>query len=176
MTSWFNYLNSAALIGALLVGAFQIRRLALDARERDRDRQTERALELYRDLVVTGDTASAFHRLSVLLRHKGSARHRGTTWYLMDDGGFQEGGMLDPSQVGPNTPFEDIYRVLWYFERVEISLRFNLVRADVLFSSIGFHIWWWGQILRNIHEPKSVQGLRQLEPLVVEWAKKHGGL
>lgn len=45
-----------------------------EARERDSDRRTERSLELYRDLVVDVDTANAFHRLSVLLRHTKDAQ------------------------------------------------------------------------------------------------------
>lgn len=139
---------------------------------RDIDRRTERALELYRDLVVDGDTANAFHRLSVLLRHKGTSQCGVTTWYVMDDDDFNEGGLLDPSLTGLDTPFEDFYRVLWFFERTEIALRFNLVNSDVLFNTVGFHCWWWGQLLRNVQVPKATIALRNLAPRAAVWAKE----
>lgn len=48
--SWFDYVESFGVIGALGVGAFLSRRLVLERKLRDEDRRTERALELYRDL------------------------------------------------------------------------------------------------------------------------------
>lgn len=167
-------MNSVGIIGALGVSALQTRRLVVEARQRDVDRQTERALELYRDLVVDGDTANAFHRLSVLLRHKGTAKNRVTTWYVMNDGDLNEGGLLDPSLTGLDTPFEDFYRVLWFFERTEMTLRFKLVNPHVLFNAAGFHCWWWGQLLRNIQAPKAALALRKLAPRAVGWAKENG--
>jgi hypothetical protein len=141
---------------------------------RDIDRKTERALDLYRDLVVDGDTANAFHRLSVLLRHKGTSQRGVTTWYVMNDSDFNKGGLLDPSLTGLDTPFEDFYRVLWFFERTEMALRFRLVNPDVLFNAAGFHCWWWGQLLQNIQTPKAIHALRKLAPRAAAWAKESG--
>ena len=172
--AWFDYVNSVGIVGALAVAAYQTRQLVSDARARDRDRRTERALELYRDLVVDGDTANAFHRLSVLLRHEGSRRFGITTWYVMTDGEFEAGGLLDPSSTGMNTPFEDFYRVIWYFERVENSLRFKLVEPDVLFHAVGFHCWWWNQLLGEIKAPKASRGLRSVAEDATSWAKVQG--
>lgn len=104
--SWFDYVESVGVIGALAVGAFQTRRLVIDRRLHDEDRRTERALELYRDLVVDGDTANAFHRLSNLLRSVGTEQHGMTTWYVINDEDFKTGGLFDPASQGwtPRSP------------------------------------------------------------------------
>jgi len=171
--AWFDYVNSIGIIGGLVGGAFQIRRLAVEGRQRDIDRRTERSLELYRDLVVDGDTANAFHRLSVLLRHIGTEKFGQTTWYVMEEADFESGGLLDPSQTGINTPFQDFYRVLWFFERAYNAFQFGLINPDVLFQTTGFHCWWWGQLLRKIKSPKAMFALQQLIPRANEWARKN---
>jgi hypothetical protein len=169
---WFDYINSAGIIGALILGALQTRKLGKEARARDADRRIERALEFYRDLVVDGDTANAFHRLSVMLRHKGTKVFRRTTWFVMTDQEFEAGGLLDPSATGINTPFEDFYRVIWYFERVDNALQFGLVNPDVFFRTVGFHCWWWGHLLGQIKSPKAIRSLHQLGPRAAEWAQR----
>lgn len=166
--------NSLGIIGALCVASFQTWRAARDARKRDEDHRTERALDLYRDLVVEGDTAAAFHRLSLELRRRGSRTHGGTTWMLLSDADFAEGGVLDPGLPESDSPFEDLYRVLWFFERVHTSLDHHLVDRDVLMRTIGFHIWWWSQLLINVSTPKATRSLRYLAPLAEEWARSAG--
>lgn len=172
--NWFDLLQSIGVIGALAGGALQIRRLAKEARQRDLDRQTERSLELYRDLVVDGDTANAFHRLSVLLRHTGTERYGRTTWYVIRESDFQSDGLFDPSEIGLDTPFQDFYRVLWFFERAHTSMNFSLVNPDVFFETAGFHCWWWGQLFRDVVSPKAIYALRQLAPQAENWAIKRG--
>jgi hypothetical protein len=172
--AWFDYVNSLGIIGGLVGGAFQVRRLATEGRHRDADRRTERSLELYRDLVVDGDTANAFHRLSVLLRHEGTKKFGLTTWYVMEETDFESGGLLDPSLTGIDTPFQDFYRVLWFFERAYNALQFGLVDPGVLFQTTGFHCWWWGQLLRKIKSPKAMYALLQLIPRASEWAHNSG--
>ena len=63
--------------------------------------------------------------------------------------------------------------MLWFFERTEIALRFNLVNPDVLFNAVGFHCWWWGQLLRNIQAPKATFALRNLAPRAAIWASEN---
>lgn len=172
--SWFNYLNSLGVIAGLAAGAYQIRRLAKEGAQRDADRRTERSLELYRDLVVDGDTANAFHRLSVLLRHKGTSTFGKTTWYVMEEADFGSGGLLDASLVGIDTPFQDFYRVIWFFERAYNALYFGLVNPNVLFQTTGFHCWWWGQLFRKIESPKAMYALQELIPQACDWARKNG--
>lgn len=171
--AWFDFVNSAGIIGALVTGAYQTRRLASEARERDADRRTERSLELYRDLVVEGDTAKAFHRLSVLLRHEGTKRFGATTWYILQESDFGSGGLLDPSEIGLDTPFQDLYRVLWFFERAHIALNYGLTDPDVFFHTAGFHCWWWDQLCHDITSPKASAALRRLAPMAVGWAMKN---
>jgi hypothetical protein len=170
---WTDYVNVVGIAGALGFSAVQTRRLVLDARKRDDDRRTERALEFYRDLVVDGDTANAFNNLSTLLRNEGTRRFDANTWYVISDDELRNGGLLDPSKPGLDTTFQQFYRVLWYFERVEIALEKNLLDSDVLFRAIGFHCWWWGQLLRDVHAPKAVDALHVLAPRAVAWARAH---
>ncbi len=174
--TWYDAVNSIALVGALGVAAYQLRRAGQDARQRDVDARTSRALDLYRDLVVEGDTAAAFHRLSLELRRRGTQRHGATTWLLLDDSDFDHGGVLDPQIPGSDSPFEDLYRVLWYFERVQISLKHGLVDESVLMETIGFHCWWWGELLRGVTTPKASAALRELRPVALAWAVEAGTL
>jgi hypothetical protein len=170
---WFDYVNSAGIIGALAVGAFQAHRLSADARERDKDRRIERALDLYRDLVVEGDTALAFHELSVLLRTEGSRRFSTNTWYLIDDRELLRGGLLDPTVTGMKTSFQNLYKVLWFFERVQKSLEYNLIDSEVMYGTIGYHCWWWDQLLVKVRAPKAAAALHQLGPEAARWAMRH---
>lgn len=54
-----------------------------------------------------------------------------------------------------DSPFSDLYRILWYFERAEMTIRFKLVDPAVFFEAAGFHCWWWGQLLRKVDGPKA---------------------
>ena len=130
---WLDYVNSVGIVGAFAFAAFQTRRLVIDAQVRDKDRRVERALELYRDLVVEGDTATAFDQLSVLLRTEGDKRFGTNTWYLVDDGEFKRGGLLDPTVVGLDTTFQNLYRVLLVFRagRVGAGIQAGRRRGDV---------------------------------------------
>ena len=170
---WLDYVNSVAIVGGFAFAAYQTRRLVTDARARDKDRRVERALELYRDLVVEGDTATAFDQLSVLLRTEGDKRFGTNTWYLVDDGEFKRGGLLDPTVVGLDTTFQNLYRVLWYFERVESALEFKLVDNAVMYRTIGYHCWWWGELLSKVHSPKAAHALHKLAPLAADWARRN---
>lgn len=171
---WTDYVTALGVAFAVVTGTIQIRRVVQDARQRDADRRTERALELYRDLVVEGDTAKAFESVSVLLRKEGARRFGVTTWFVMSDAEFGDGGLLDPSVDGGAVIFQDFYRVLWYFERVESALFFSLIEPEVLFRSIGFHCWWWGSLLKDITAPKAVAALHELAPLAAAWARDSG--
>lgn len=168
---WTDYVTALGVAFAVVTGTIQIRRVVQDARQRDADRRTERALELYRDLVVEGDTAKAFECVSVMLRKEGARRFGKTTWFVMTDAEFDDGGLLDPSVDGGAVIFQDFYRVLWYFERVENALHFALIEPEVLFRSIGFHCWWWGSLLRDITAPKAAAALHDLAPLAAAWAR-----
>jgi len=169
-------INAAGVIGALGVAGYQTRRLVLDARSRDEDVRTERALSFYRDLVVDGDTAQSFHRMSVLLRRTGTAAHGFTTWSVIGDEALQRGGLLDPEDSALEGPFQDLYQVLWFFERVDRALQFGLVHEDVLFSTVGFHCWWWGQLLRRLDGPKAAKSIRELGPRAARWAARNDEL
>lgn len=167
---WVSLVNTAGILGALGVGAYQLRRSVQDARERDRERRVERALELYRDLVGDGETARAFHRLSVFLRDQGAKDTGG--WYLLKDSDFTESGLLSPEDPRPDAPFADLYRVMWFFERVLVTTTRGLVDRDVWLETIGFHCWWWGQLLRQLKAPKAAAALHQLAMESESWSRE----
>ena len=161
--AWLDYVNAAGIIAALGLSSFQTRRLVVDARLRDEERRTERALELYK----------AFESLSVLLRNEGARRYIVNTWFVMDEKELQSGGMLDPGRPGLDTAFQNFYRIMWYFERVKHSMDFKLANPEVLLATVGYHCWWWGQLLKNITSPKAIDALHALAPLAADWARRH---
>lgn len=174
VVEWHEVINSIGIIGAFLLGADQVRRAAREAAQRDEDRRTERALELHRDVVAEGETARSFHRLSVLLRRIGTERHGRTTWAMLSDQDFDEDGLLDARQLDREIAFQDLYQVLWFYERVDTALRYGLVNEEVLFRTIGFHTWWWSQLLRQVKGPKAAAPLRSLGPRAAKYAEAAG--
>jgi len=170
---WIDGISSVGIVGAFAAGVYQAHRLAEDARERDRERRIERALDLYRDLVVESDTATAFHQFSVALRAEGFRRFHISTWYLPLDGDLDHDGFLDPTVPGMETSFQNLYKVLWFFERAHNALEFRLVDADVTFNTIGYHCWWWGQVLLMIREPKASVALHRLAARAEAWAREN---
>jgi hypothetical protein len=168
--------TSVATVGALLAALWQLQRGIQDARERDEDRRVERALQLYEDVISEGATHKAFHRLSVLLRRVGSQALPLTTWQIMSDRDLGPGGFLDPDDNTKEEAFADLYGVMWFFERCELSLERKLVSEDVLMATLGFHFWWWGQILFNLRGPKASQAVHRLAQKAEAWATTSGHL
>lgn len=174
MHNWFNLINSVGIMGALLVGVYELRRTAREARARDEDRRVERSLELHKDAATEGETAEAMNRLSALLRSTGSGEFGSTTWHLLTDEDFSTGGVLDPSEPASQSAWQDLYRVLWFFERLAIARNRGLVNESVLFESLGYHCWWWAQLLRHVQGPKAARFLHALGPPAEEWARREG--
>jgi hypothetical protein len=172
----FSALSSLATAGALIAAIWQVRQGVTDARARDEDRRVERALVLYQSVVAEGATYEGFHRLSVLLRRLGSARFATTTWYVLSDSDLATGGCLDPGEESREQAFADLYTVLWFFERSRISVHRGLVNPDVLMSTLGFHFWWWGQILHELRGPKATEAVRELAQQARLWAETNGCL
>lgn len=169
-------LSSIATAGALLAALWQLRMGVLDGRQRDTDRRVARALTLYQDIVAEGATHEGFHRLSVLLRRLGSGEHKITTWHVLQNGDLGSGGCLDPADASREQAFADLYAVMWFFERCEIALERGLVDRHVLFQTIGFHFWWWGEVLRDLTDPKASDSVHRLAARSREWAAQSGVL
>lgn len=172
----FGGVESVATTGALLAAIWQLRQGLRDGRARDDDRRTERALALYEDVVAESATYEAFHRLSVLLRRRGSADFGTTTWHVLSDADLSSGGYLDPAEVDSAQAFADLYAVMWFFERCEASLDRGLVDHEVLMSTLGFHFWWWGQLLARLVGPKATQAVHGLAADAERWATANGAL
>lgn len=165
-------INSIGVTGALLAAIWQLRASNTSARERDEAQRTERALNLYKDLVAEGPTAEAFHRLSVFLRREGSAAGGRTSWRLISNADLDAGGLLDPNAREKEGLFADLYTVMWFFERTEISLTSRIVNRELLMQSLGFHFWWWGQILGTLDAPKASTAIRNLAIDAQDWASQ----
>lgn len=173
---YFEAISSIATVGAVLAALWQLRLGLIDGRARDDDRRVERALALYEDLVSEGATYEGFHRLSILLRQIGSSKHGVTTWHVVTDADLGPGGELDPANRERERAFADLYAVLWFFERCKLSLSRGLVSEDVLLETVGFHFWWWGQVLRGLHGPKASMAVHDLAARAEAWAAEQGVL
>ena len=167
---YFEAISSVATVGAVLAALWQLRLGLIDGRARDDDRRVERALALYEDLVSEGATYEGFHRLSILLRQVGSSKHGVTTWHVVTDRDLGPGGELDPANHDRERAFADLYAVLWFFERCKLSLGRGIVSEDVLLETVGFHFWWWGQVLRGMHGPKASVAVHDLAARAEAWA------
>jgi hypothetical protein len=164
-------LTSIATIGAVLAALWQLGLVVMDGRARDEDRRVERALALCADVVAEGATHEGFHRFSILLRRLGSKTHGATTWHVVRDADLEVGGELDPQRGDREQAFADLYAVLWFFERCEVSLNRKIVSEDVLMQTVGFHFWWWGQVLFELHAPKATVSVHALAVRAEQWAK-----
>lgn len=172
----FDFISSLATAGALLAALWQLRSGVLDARERDEARRVERALELHEDVVAEGATYEGFHRFSVFLRRIGTQTHGLTTWHVVSDADLLTHGCLDPDDPTREQPFADLYTVLWFFERCQLALERRLVDQEVLMVTLGFHFWWWGQLLRDLRGPKASVAIHDLSQQAADWAAADGRL
>lgn len=171
---WFGPIESLATVGALVAVLWQLRQSVNDGRRRDEDHRVERALTLHEQLVAEGATQEGFHRLSVLLRRLGTAECGTSTWHVLSDTDLERGGCLDPHREDREQAFADLYAVMWYFERCQLALDRHLVSEDVLMSTVGFHFWWWGQLLRNLRGPKATQSVARLAEIARGWSANAG--
>jgi hypothetical protein len=57
------------------------------------------------------------------------------------------GGCIDPLQ--------DLYKVLWCFERIDAARTHETLDSDLLVDLIGFHAAWWDRLLDQIGDDAS---------------------
>lgn len=171
--NWLEYAESIGVLGALGTGLWQLRQNNAGNRRRDEDARTERSLKLHHDIVAEGATHEAFHELSVWLREHGTERFGATTWYLLSDDDFAANGLM-VRRGNEDRHFRHVYTVLWFFERTEIALSHGLVNQEVLLESIGYHIWWWDELFRELKHPKARSSLSRLADKARTWAVNEG--
>lgn len=170
MSDFRDVVETVALLGALIAAAVQVAMLRRDRSEQDRQRREILTLDLHRDMTVDGETAAAFRRLSVSLRGLGTA-HRGmTTWYLIRDADLAPGGLFDLAREAAAQDYVDLYRVLWYLQRVSAARAAGIVDDDFLFALMGFHLWWWNQLLRHLSAPSAMPSVLRLGVAAERWA------
>lgn len=164
----FDAITSLATVGALLAAIWQLHIGNRDRRAAEQSTRADRAMRLFEEVVAGGDTAKAFHELSVYLRHLGSDRSGTVTWRLPTDDDLHEGGAFAPVPGPTEQAFANLYTIMWYFERAKVSIDSNVVDRNATFETLGFHFWWWGQILRSLNAPKAKAALSHLS----EWAEQ----
>ncbi|MFT4158123.1 MAG: hypothetical protein QM630_09410 [Microbacterium sp.] len=175
---WFDVLASVATVGALVAAIYQLWIANRDRRDSERSLRAERAMRLYEEVVAGGYTAVSFHELSLYLRKHGSEMlHDGdVTWHVVSDADLRAGGLLSPSSEAREKAFANLYTVMWFFERASASLEAHVVDDSSCFRALGFHIWWWDQLLRDLSEPKARAALGRLAVWVTSKAHAEGVL
>lgn len=167
----FEIISSLGTFGALCAAIWQLHLGVKGDKERDEDGRVERSLQLFDEVVAAGGTAEAFHRLSVALREQGTNRVGRTSWHCLSDTDLDSGGFFDVKSTEWGQLFADLYTVLWFFERVETALQHKIVNRDVLMSTLGFHFWWWGEVLQGLRAPKASASLHKLASEAEQWAR-----
>jgi len=61
----------------------------------------------------------------------------------------------DLTDSGGIAPLQDLYKVLWCFERIEAARSHNTLDRDLLVNLIGFHAAWWDHLLGRISDTDS---------------------
>jgi hypothetical protein len=168
--------QTLGVLAAIAFSTYQIILLRKDANRRECQRREETALQLHRDITMDGEAAAGCRRLSLSLRARGMQIYGTETWSLVLEEDFNPGGLLDSSSPENQQNYADVYRTMWYFERVYTVERSDLVDSDLLFSLIGFHVWWWNQILRNVRHPVVMRKVIELGHRSEVWAASQGRL
>ncbi len=172
---WFEAIAAIATVGALGAAIWQLWVGNRDRRDSEQSTRADRAMKLFEEVVAGGDTAKAFHELSLYLRRLGSDGGV-VTWYLADDDDLQGEGVFSPAQPTSEEAFAKLYTVLWFFERVQGSLASKVIDPSACFRTTGFHIWWWDQLLRDVNLPKASSALSELGRWVTAEAAASGEL
>lgn len=172
----FDALASMATAGGLFAAIWQLWVGNRDRRKSENSVRAERAMHMYEEVVAGGPVADAFHDLSVFLHEVGSAEFEVPTWHVAKDIDFSNGGIFSTETKAQGEAFRDLFTVLWFFERVASARASQVIDSDACYRSMGYHIWWWDQILYEMHAPKARKQLRELATWVTELAKSDGQL
>ena len=122
----------------------------------------DRTIQLHRDL-TTGEIGAVRDRFTELMYRTGekieSGRcYRPTFLDLLHPRYSGEGnGRLcryPRSMHAPeeSVPMQDLYKILWTFERINASLESKRLDAKLTLDLIGSHAVWWNQLLARISE------------------------
>lgn len=172
----FEALTSVATVGALAAAIWQLWVGNRDRRDAEQSTRSDRAMKLFEEVVAGGDTAKSFHDLSVYLRKLGTGGNSDVTWYLSGDRDLSQSGVFSPAQKESEKAFANLYTVLWFFERVDGALQSRVIDAETCYRTLGFHIWWWDQLLRGVTTPKARASLTTLAEWVISEAFARGDL
>jgi hypothetical protein len=147
------------LVGGALVFA---RRQLIDSQT---GQAIERVLELH-DHLTTGEVGAARHRLGTALW---TDKERfptpedplrcGRVW-VMDRGNRKPYEATHSESSTPTTPGQDIYRILWCFQRAGEAYTSDIVDKALFIRLIGQHVMWWDIAMRYRPRPEALD----LEP------------
>jgi hypothetical protein len=135
------------LVGGALVFA---RRQLIDSRT---GQAIERVLDLH-DQLTTGEVGAARHRLGTALWTDTSrfptpddVRRCGRVW-VTDRRNRQPYESTETESTERITPGQDIYRILWCFQRAGETYNSDLVDKALFIKLIGHHVMWWDTAIR----------------------------
>ena len=121
----------------------------------------------FHEVLTTGEVGAARDRLATLMwflgdRIEPGRCHRPTFAELLGttySRGSSSAAGIDlssyPEDVVPDagtTPLQDLYRLLWTFERIEAAEKHGLVDADLVAEMLNHHIVWWDTLASEISD------------------------
>lgn len=172
--NWFDVVSAIAVFGAFLATLWQLYRTNADNRTRDRERRSASAVALYEQLGSGTAVSEAYLDLANTLRSDGTARYGYHTYTTVSDKDFERGGLLDSESPESASAFSNVYKVMWYFERVYVALEDDIVDRDTLFRLMAYRIWWTSQLLGRLEDPAAISALKNLGRLAEEWGDRNG--
>lgn len=127
--------------------------------------RVQRAIDFH-EVLTTGEVGGARDRLATLMWHVGEQAQAGKCFRptfsellgpLYSRGveavGFSLGSYPDAAVPGAaTTPLQDLYRLLWAFERIEAAARHRLIDVMLMKELLDHHVVWWDTLASEISE------------------------
>ena len=169
----------------------------LQLRANARARRVDRVIQMHESL-TGGEVGAARDRFTTLMWRMGSSDARGARRPHQPT--FED--LVAPPASGPDSgpgdhdvsrypadlatsgssldPLQDLYKVLWCFERIDAARTHDTLDLKLLVNLIGFHAAWWDRLLEGIddnasHHRRALRNLasycRAQRPDLDEWVE-----
>lgn len=168
--SWEVAIGVAAILAAAIYTAWQVHVIR-------RTSSVDRVIRFH-EALTTGEVVAARNRFTTLMWAVGEAFQPGScwqpsfsellgsSWHLPSAGSSESRGRLDLYGDVPveTVPLQDLYLVLWQFERVAGAWSQGLLDEGLLLELIGPHAAWWNELLGRVSDSDTIhrRALREL--------------
>ena len=144
----------------------------LQLRANARARRVDRVIQMH-EILTGGEVGAARDRFTTLMWRVGSRDDQGARRPYQPT--FED--LVAPSAPRPDTgagdhdvsrypdnlaapgssidPLQDLYKVLWCFERIDAARTHDTLDRKLLVNLIGFHAAWWDRLLARIDDSAS---------------------